>query len=84
MLSDFEPPATSQPTERDAATARELRTSVKLLTLSTVDMATSPFAQHKTLRLLTEERTTDTGQSSITYSILLADSMKISDDKKPL
>ena len=32
MLSDFEPPATSQPTERDAATARELRTRLVRLT----------------------------------------------------
>ena len=71
MLSDFEPPATSQPTEHGAATARELRTPVRLITLCTVDMAVSPFAQHKTLRPLETKqsktnkqrtKTTDIGQ----------------------
>ena len=48
MPSDIEPP-TSNPTKHGAATAGELCTPVKLITLSMVYMATSPFAQHKTL-----------------------------------
>ena len=62
MLLDFEPPTTSTPTKHGAATAREVHTPVKLITFSTVDMATSPFAHHKTLCPLptTATRTTKT------------------------
>ena len=48
MLFDFEPPATYTPTKHDAATAKELHTPVKLITFRMVDMATFPFAHHKT------------------------------------
>ena len=46
VLSDFEPPTASNRTEHGAATTRELWTPVKLIVLSTADMATSPFAQY--------------------------------------
>ena len=52
VLSDFEQPTASNRTEHGAATTRELDTPVKLITFSMVDTATSPFAHHKTLRLL--------------------------------
>ena len=44
MLADFEPPIKSNPTAHGVATTRKLCTAVKLITLKTVDMATSPFA----------------------------------------
>ena len=46
MLFDFEPSTASTPTKHSAATTRELHTPVKLIVLSTADMATSPFAQY--------------------------------------
>ena len=48
MLLDFEPPTTSTPTKHSAATTRELHTPVKLITFRMVDIATFPFAHHKT------------------------------------
>ena len=79
MLLDFEPPTTSTPTKHDAATAKELHTPVKLITFSIVDMATSPFAHHKTSSIARQQqqkqkhkRTTDTEQGNLPYSNLLS------------
>ena len=55
MPFDFEPLTTANPTEHGAATTGELCTTVKLITLSTADMVTSPFARHRRLRSLKKE-----------------------------
>ena len=52
MLFDFESTTTSTPTIDGMATAKELRTPVKLIAFSTVHVATSLFAHPKTLRPL--------------------------------
>ena len=52
MLFNFEPQTIFTPTKHGAATTRKLHTPVKLITSSTVDMATSPFAHPKTLNPL--------------------------------
>ena len=62
---DFEPPATPTPTQHGAATTRELPTPVKLITFSMVDMATSPFAHHKTLYPLPDNNDNKTQEPQI-------------------
>ena len=52
MLFDFKSTTTSTPIKHGTATARELRTPVKLITLSMVNMATSRFAHPKTFHPL--------------------------------
>ena len=52
MLFDFESTTTSTSTKDGMATARELHTPVKLITFSTVNMATSLFAHPKMLHPL--------------------------------
>ena len=79
MLFDLEPPTTSNPTKHGTAIARELHTPVKLITFSTVDMATSPFAHPQNASSIAQQqqhkhtRTTDTGQGSLPYSNLLSE-----------
>ena len=72
MLFNFEPQTIFIPTKHGAATARELHTPVKLITSSTVDMATSPFAHPKTLNPLPKNNNKNTqepqGQGSLPYS----------------
>ena len=65
MLFDFEPPTTFTPTKHGAATTRELHTPVQLITFSTVDMATSPFAHHKTLYPLPNNNNNKTQEPQI-------------------
>ena len=65
MLFDFEAPISSNPTKHGAATIRELHTPVKLITFSTVDMATSPFAHHKTLYPLPDNNDNKTQELQI-------------------
>ena len=65
MLLDFEPPTTSIPTKHGTATARELHTPVKLITFSTVDRATSPFAHHRTLPPLPNNNNNNTQEPQI-------------------
>ena len=62
MLFDFESQTTSTPTKHGAATARELHTPVKLITFSTVSMATSLFAHHKTLCPLPNNNNNNTSE----------------------
>ena len=73
MLFDFEPPTTSTPTKLGAAATRELHTPVKLITFSTLGMATSPFAHHETLHpLQTTTKTHKCHRWQLTYSNLLS------------
>ena len=65
MLFDFEAPISSNPTKHGAATIRELHTPVKLITFSTVDRATSPFAHHRTLPPLPNNNNNNTQEPQI-------------------
>ena len=65
VLSDFEQPTASNRTEHGAATTRELHTPVKLITFSTVDRATSPFAHHRTLPPLPNNNNNNTQEPQI-------------------
>ena len=77
VLSDFEQPTASNRTEHGAATTRELWTPVKLIALSTADMATSPFAQYNSSTKKQTNKQTDKGQSSTLYSNLLNENEKL-------
>ena len=65
MPFDFEPPTTFTPTKHGAATTRELHTPVKLITFSTVHMATSPVSHHQTLRPLLNDNNKNTQEPQI-------------------
>ena len=65
MLFDFEPPTTSTPAKHGTTTARELHTPVKLITFSTVNMATSHFAHPKMLRPLLNNNNKNTQEPQI-------------------
>ena len=65
MLFDFKSTTTSTPIKHGTATARELRTPVKLITLSMVNMATSRFAHPKMLRPLLNTNNNNTQEPQI-------------------
>ena len=71
MLPDLEPSTTSNQTEHGAATTREIRTPVKLFTLSTADLISFHIIQFFHEKTKTKNKTTtkntritDMGQSS--------------------
>ena len=81
--SDFLP-STSTPTKHAHATTSELCTPVKQSTISFVDMATSPFAQDKTLRPLQQLQTPLTRDEEAYFTQISRLKMKSSSDNNTL